>query len=205
MGERLQKLKDYVQEEVLTVPNAITLTRLAVSPLVAKRLEKDPVGKWKETALFMMSDNLDGTAAKVGSRSEFLSRIGIRKSEFGRKADPFTDTIVTSEMLIAGVRNGVVPKWLAGLSLAQKALKSFHGVSAWRQGAEVQVTDFGRHMEGLTNLSVGLLFPVEGIEDEEARRNYRQALLTGAVVGVVGAYMADRGYVEQAESQLASV
>jgi phosphatidylglycerophosphate synthase len=201
MGERLQKAKDYIREEVLTVPNIITLGRLVLSPLVARRLEKDPVGKWKQTGLFMMSDNLDGFGAKVGSRSAFLSRIGFRKSEFGRKADPFTDTIVTSEMLVAGVRGGVVPKWLAGLSLAQKALKSYHGVSAWRQGTEVQVSDFGRHMEGVTNLSVGMLFPGEGIENEEQRRNYRQKLLVGAVVGIAGAYMADRGYVAQAEGQ----
>lgn len=189
-------------EDVFTLPNVITLGRLLLSPLEAKRLYDDPGGRWPKTALFMMSDNVDGLGAKAGERWPILQRFGLKKSEFGRITDPFTDTITTSEMVVAGTAAGVIPKRLAALALAQKGLKAYHGFSAYRQGANVQVTDFGRHMEGLTNLGVGMLFPGENIENEEQRRNYRQKCLAVAVAGIAGAYIADRGYKAQAQQQL---
>lgn len=198
MGERLQQLR----EQVLTVPNAITTARLAFSPVVASRLHDDPEGTWLEAAAFLASDNVDGIGARLGDHSELLDRLGFRTSELGRLGDPVTDVIVTSEMLVAGMRNGVIPKWLGGMALVQKGLKSVHAVSATRQGAELHVSKLGKRSEFLTNLGIGLLFPGEGIENDEQRRNYRQKCIAAAVAGITGAFIADRRYTAEANRQL---
>jgi phosphatidylglycerophosphate synthase len=198
MRERLQQLK----EDVVTIPNAITAARLAFSPVVAKRLHDDPEGTWHEAAVFLASDNVDGIFARAGNHSELLANLGFRTSELGRLGDPITDVVVTSEMLVAGMRNGVIPRWLGGMALAQKALKSVHALSATRQGAEIHVSWLGKRSEFLTNVSIGLLFPGEAIENEEQKQSYRQKCIAGAVIGIAGAFLADRNYHMQAKRQL---
>lgn len=199
MGERLDQLR----EQVATVPNLITAGRLAMSPLVAKRLHDDPEGTWTQAAAFLASDNIDGIFARLGDHSDMLESLGFRKSELGRLGDPVTDVVVTSEMLVAGMKNGVIPKGLGGLALAQKALKSYHAVAGNLKGAEVHVSTLGKRSEFLTNVSIGLLFPGEGIENAEQRRNYRQKCITGALIGIAGAFIADQRYHAEAQKQLA--
>jgi cardiolipin synthase len=197
MGERLQQLR----EDVLTVPNALSVLRLAGTPLVAKRLHDDPEGTWPQAAAFLLSDNADGILARAGDKSETLSNLGFRTSEFGRQVDPVADVASTSAMLVAGMRNGVVPKWLGGAALAEKAFKSAHTVLATARGAELHVSKLGKRSAFATNVSIGMLFPGEQIENEEQKANYRKKWIALAAAGIVGSLVADIGYIAQANRQ----
>src|SRR5947209_14797263 len=141
----------------MTVPNALTLARLVMTPWVVRRLHRDP-RTWPTAAAFAFSDNFDGILARLGNTRPKLARLGFRTSEFGRKADPLTDKVFTAAVVAAGMHNGVVPVSLGAASLAQKAAAS--GVTLWNEshGVEMAVTRVGKRAEFATNLAYGVLF-----------------------------------------------
>lgn len=186
--------------DIFTIPNVLTLGRLALSPLVAREVYKDPGNGWKLAALFAFSDNIDGMLARLGDKHPELAKLGLRKSEFGRKADPFVDKIFTAEMLVAGMANGTVPKWLGALSLTQKGAVSVMTLVNERQGTELAVTKLGKYTEFTTNAGIGMLFIAEGIEDEQRRHEVRTAGLAIAAGGIIGASAASYGYYQKAKA-----
>jgi hypothetical protein len=193
-----------------TVPNGITFTRLAISRKMTKRLGNDPAGTWKSTAAYAGSDVFDGLAAKGGEwlaeRFKFLSflpRIGFRKSELGRKLDPFTDKIVIGQMFKEGLDRDIIPKKLGYLALGQKAAVSMLTLYSMNRGAEPEVSDLGRHSELIANVGAGLLFAAEGIEDPQTKSLARGAFATVTLTGIGGAIIADIGYARATQEQLA--
>ncbi len=189
--------------DAFTWPNAVTLGRLVLSPIVAKRLRNDPKGKWIEAGAFLFSDIIDGFMAKVMGKSPLLSKLGFRKSEFGKMIDPLTDKPVVGQLIKAGIDAEVVPKWLGYTSLAQKIGISAFSMSAGLHGAKIEVTDLGRHSELATNIGVGLLFPAESIEDPSLKRLARGSAMVLAVGGIAGALAANQDYVHSVHEQLA--
>ena len=195
----MESLKE-LKKDLLTIPNLLTVGRLALSPWVTREVYKDPGKAWKLAAGFAFSDNFDGILARLGDNHPELAKLGFRRSEFGRKADPFVDKIFTAEMLVAGMANGTVPKWLGALSLAQKGTVSALTLVNEKQGVELEVTKIGKYTEFATNTGIGMLFIAEGIDDEARSQEIRTAGLAIAVGGVIGASVATYGYYQKAKA-----
>lgn len=183
----------FTRKEIFTIPNTLTAVRLAASPIVAKRLYKNPES-WPLGAAFAISDNFDGMLARLGDSSPRLAELGFRRSEIGRKLDPLADKIFTSEVLVAGLLNGTIPKWLGGLSLAQKAAVSAVTLHNEARQAEVAVTRLGKYSEFATNLAIGTLFIAESLAEDSRRRQLRTAALALGALGFSGASLAAYGY-----------
>lgn len=184
--------------DLWTVPNLLTFGRLVASPAVAYYMYKHPRKAWPIALAFALSDNVDGLLARLGDTHPELAKYGFRKSEIGRKADPFADKVFTAEVLAAGMKNGVIPKWLGALSLAQKGVIS--GLTLYNEahGVELEVTRLGKRTEFLTNVAIGSLFIAESIEDEQRKQVVRQTAIAIALGGIAGASLASYGYFRSA-------
>lgn len=189
------------QSEIFTVPNLLTATRLALSPLVAKKLQEDPKRWWLRAGLFAASDVADGFLARTGDKNPVLKRLGFRTSEVGRKLDPVTDKITTSQLIVAGVKSEVVPKSLAAATLGQKAIVAGVSLMATSQDREIQVTKLGKYSEFMTNLGIGSLFIAESIDNPSAKSATRTAGAVMATAGIAAALVATADYAQQAFSQ----
>ncbi|HET7320629.1 MAG TPA: CDP-alcohol phosphatidyltransferase family protein [Candidatus Saccharimonadales bacterium] len=189
---------EITKEELLTVPNGMTFGRLAISPLIAWKMYKNPAKAWPVAAAVAVSDNLDGFFARLGDRSPMLAKLGFRRSEIGRKADPFVDKIFTTEMLVAGMANGVIPKWLGALSLAQKGVISGLTIYNEANGIQLEVTKLGKRTEFITNAAIGSLFIAESITDDGKKEMFRSAAIALAAAGVAGASYATYDYAKTA-------
>ena len=180
------------KEELLTVPNALTLARLVMTPWVVKRLHRDP-RTWPSAAFFAFSDNFDGILARAGDTRPRLARLGFRRSEFGRKADPLADKVFAAAVVGAGMDNGVIPVPLGAASLVQKAAVS--AVTIWNEshGVEMAVTRIGKRSEFATNMAYGVLFIATSLSPAQ-RRVVRPIATAVAAAGVAGASYAAYTY-----------
>jgi phosphatidylglycerophosphate synthase len=180
------------RRDLLTVPNALTIARLVMTPWVVKRLHDNP-RTWPTAAAFAFSDNFDGILARAGNTRPRLARLGFRTSEFGRKADPLTDKIFTAAVVGAGMHNGVIPVSLGAASLAQKAGAS--AVTLWNEshGVEMEVTRVGKRAEFATNMAYGVLFIATSLPPGP-RRLVRPVATAVAAGGVVAASYAAYTY-----------
>src|SRR5205807_2761877 len=187
------------RRDLLTVPNGLTLARLVMTPWVVKRLHDNP-RTWPTAAAFAFSDNFDGILARAGEPRPRLARLGFRTSEFGRKADPFTDKVFTAAVVGAGMHNGVIPKTLGTASLVQKAVVS--AVTVWNEshGAEIAVSKIGKRSEFATNMAYGVLFIATSLPPEP-RRVVRPVATAAGAAGVVAASYA--GYTYWREGRVA--
>lgn len=90
----------------LSLPNAITLVRLALTPLVAFAIFD---GRWRDALLLFgvagVSDALDGYLAR---------RLGMR-SELGAFLDPLADKALLVTIYVTLAIVGAAPVWLAAL------------------------------------------------------------------------------------------
>lgn len=192
-----------VRHDIFTIPNAITIGRLALSPFIARRLAKEPAKRWPEAMLFAASDNVDGALARLGDKYPGLQRFGLRRSEIGRKADPFVDKVFTTEMIAAGYVGGVLDsapaKALAIASLAQKATV---GVQTWhheREGIELQVRRSGKYLEFINNVGFGMQFIAESIDDPGRKQLVQRLGLGLAAIGIGGAFVNNFRYAVEAD------
>lgn len=188
-----------ITKDLLTVPNLLTFGRLAASPAVAWYMYKNPRKAWPVALAFAVSDNFDGILARLGDQHPELAKYGFRRSEIGRKADPFADKVFTAEILFAGMKNGVIPKWLGALSLAQKGVVSGLTLHNEAQGIELAVTKLGKHSEFATNVAIGTLFIAESVDDAERKQQLRKTAIAVAVGGIAGASLATYGYYQRAQ------
>jgi phosphatidylglycerophosphate synthase len=180
------------RQDLCTVPNALTLGRLVLTPWVVRRLHRDP-HTWPTAALFAFSDNFDGILARAGDTRPQLARLGFRTSEFGRKVDPFTDKVFTAAVVGAGMHNGVIPPALATASLAQKAAVSAVTMRNESRGVEMAVTTVGKRAEFATNMAFGVLFVATSLRPGR-RRVVRPLATAVASVGVAAAAYAGYTY-----------
>ena len=189
---------EVTKKELFTIPNGMTAARLLVSPFVAWKMYKNPAKTWPVAAAIALSDNADGFFARLGDKHPRLEKIGFRRSEIGRKADPLADKIFTAEILMAGMANSVVPKWLGALSLAQKVMISGLTIHNETNGIELEVTKLGKRTEFITNVAIGSLFIAESISDGRQKNTFRSAATALAAAGIAGASYAAYDYAKTA-------
>jgi len=93
-----------------TIPNAISLTRVAMIPFIVQAILRDA---WMTGfVLFLvagLSDGVDG----------FIARYFRQSSRFGAYIDPLADKALTIAVFWAFAADGIVPVWLLVLILAR--------------------------------------------------------------------------------------
>jgi phosphatidylglycerophosphate synthase len=177
------------RHDLFTVPNGLTLTRLVMTPWVVRRLHRDP-STWPVAAAVAFSDNFDGILARAGDSRPQLARLGFRTSEFGRKVDPLTDKVFTAAVVVAGIRNGVIPASLGVASLAQKVGVSVVTLRNESRGVELAVTRIGKRSEFATNMAYGLLFIATSLRPTQRRVVRPVAIAIGAAGVAAASYAA---------------
>ena len=166
-----------------TIPNAITLARMAYTERLVRQLESDPARYGPKAIAVALSDNADGILARWLNQT----------SEFGRRLDPVADVYLSSRMAWVLDRAGVIPRALTAATLAQKATKSAVVVTAAAQvgDAKTEVTKLGKYSEFATNTGVAGLMLSERIQDTAKRKIARGAsvalMATGIVLGFANA------------------
>ena len=187
----------YHGADINTIPNAMSATRLLVTPLMYKLMAENPAKHWWKAGLVALSDNADGAAARLGDKHPSLAALGLRRSEVGRKLDPIVDKVYTSAMILAGIKNRSIPKPLAAVALVQKAGVSAVTLNAERQQQEIHVTATGGLGEFATNLGLGGLMASPAVESLPKRTMLRAASIGLAAAGVAISSVAAVGYARQ--------
>jgi cardiolipin synthase (CMP-forming) len=101
---------------ILTVPNAITLVRLACIPLFVWLL----FGAHRQTAAAVLLGVLGATDWIDG----FVARRYHQVSNFGKVMDPVADRVLVVTAVVAIVVHGAVPVWFAAATLAREVVVS---------------------------------------------------------------------------------
>lgn len=123
-------------DQVLTVPNALSLIRLAALPFVYL----DLTGGHEARALIVLmlivgSDYLDG----------YLARRLQQVSRFGRLFDPISDRILMGVVGVAMIVADILPVWAVVVLLARDVVILIGGGLLMRRGAEPpRVSDIGK-------------------------------------------------------------
>lgn len=175
----------------LTVPNALSVGRLAATPFIANKLAKNPRRWWAVSALIAASDSLDG----------YIARKFDQKSEFGRKIDPVADKIYGAANLVALTKAEVVPKPLAGAMLAQKAFTASTGIRSEIVGADLHVSKLGRIGEFLGAAGVYTMAASESFS-EQSKNVVKRAGTVLAVAGMAVSTMVAIDYHRQINDHL---
>lgn len=133
----------------LNLPNAITLARIALVPVVvvtmlAARRGGSPLLPAALVVVAALSDAVDG----------YLARRSGKVTDFGRIVDPIADkALITGALAVLAVQ-GRIAVWVAaaivGRELAVTALRSFAG----RRGITVSVSRLGKNKTTLQVLAI---------------------------------------------------
>ncbi len=137
--------------DVFTVPNLVSIARLALIPLLLWLLlaRDDPVAAGWLLGLIGATDWVDGWLAR---------RLG-QVTELGKFLDPLADRFAVAAGLIGGMIAGVLPAWFALAILAREAAISLGAVwLGWRARAKLAVRRLGKIATLLVYASVAWLF-----------------------------------------------
>jgi CDP-diacylglycerol--glycerol-3-phosphate 3-phosphatidyltransferase len=114
---------------IRTWANAITVSRLLVSPLMFAIIPDDNVGSWAATGLWFvlcLSDLIDGNLAR---------RQGVTRS--GAFLDPLADKVCVLGAMFVLVDRGMFSVWLVGIIATREIAISLYRVFAGAKGVSV--------------------------------------------------------------------
>lgn len=140
---------------IWNLPNALTLARIALTPLILFLLGSYP--KHAVLAAFLFSvisftDYLDGK----------LARLLHKETRIGLFLDPFADKLLIVPTLFLLNYHGLLPFWLVGLLALRELLTIF-----FRRGVILPPSRFGKakmvcEVLGIVMLLLGITIPVFG-------------------------------------------
>jgi cardiolipin synthase (CMP-forming) len=178
---------------ILTVPNVISLARLACVPVFLWLLigRSDQLSAALLLAFLGATDWVDGYLAR---------RLG-QVSEVGKILDPTADRIMLLVAVVAIATDGSVPWWFAGLTLAREGAVSVIALGLGALGARrIDVTWWGKTGTFLLMFSYPL-FLLSGADTSVDEFAWALAWLCG-VPGLAISYYAAWGYVPAAREAL---
>ncbi len=192
-----QENKLAIKEDLLTVPNALTLGRLVALPFLYRAVKRDPAANWVSAGVVAFSDKADGLAAKQEDKSQNWAKWGFRRSKTGRIGDPIVDTLFSGAIIHAGEKSGAIPRLLSKSAKAQKLAKTVISAIGTVKGEEINVNYTGKLGEFKTVLGMGLLLGSTGIEKPTRRFAARAASCGIAAAGIGMSAVASIDYARQ--------
>lgn len=180
---------------VWTVPNLLSLVRLACVPLFVWLLfgPGEVVVAASLLAALGCTDWVDG----------YVARHFHQVSTVGKVLDPTADRALLAAGAIGAVAYGAVPVWLFAVVLAREALVSAGVLALAARGApRLDVTWIGK--AGTFALMVALPLFLFGDSALPWRSYPGDAAWAFAALGVAGAWLAAAGYVPRARRALAA-
>lgn len=187
------------KQNIITVPNAMTLLRALAIPWVFLLILNNPGRNWWIAAAFALTDNIDGILARLEDKSNWLKSLGFRRSETGRRLDPVVDKMFITSIIIAGALHGVIPVWLGGFSLAQKLLAGLIVIAAQKRSTVIHVSRQGKYAEFITNCGFLLLLASAAIPGSTVQDVLQIIAICMALLGIGIGLMADVGYARKAD------
>jgi cardiolipin synthase len=190
---RLQEQPTIFGDRIVTVPNLISLARLACVPWFLWLLFAQD-DRWRAALLFAVlgaTDWVDGWWARRFSSV----------SELGKLLDPVADRVVLIVGVVAVAIDGAVPWWLAVLALAREGLVAVAGLVIGVLGARrIDVTWWGKCA------TFGLLFAfpslLAGASDGPITEFFTWLGWICAVPGLAYSYLSAAEYVPIARRAL---
>ncbi len=191
--ENTQPRLGVFEDRILTVPNLISLARLAGVPVFLWLLfsqDERYAAAWL-WGLLGATDWVDGWWAR---RFDVVS-------EFGKLIDPVTDRVVLITGILAVGIDGSVPWWLVGAALAREVLVAVAGLVLGVLGARrIDVTWWGK----VATFGLYFAFPflLAGASDVGIADWFRWAGWIIAVPSLVYSYLSAAQYVPLARTAL---
>lgn len=132
---------------IRTWANAITVSRLLVSPLMFAIIPDDNVGSWAATGLWFvlcLSDLIDGNLAR---------RQGVTRS--GAFLDPLADKVCVLGAMFVLVDRGMFGVWLVGIIATREIAISLYRVFAGAKGVSVPASKAAKFKTFAQQVAVG--------------------------------------------------
>lgn len=136
LGSEPQPRRPVVSDRFWTLPNAISLGRIAMIPVLIVsilRWEDPTVALWILGAL-VVSDWLDGKIARLWNM----------RSTWGERLDPIADRILVAAVPVAFAVAGYIPVWVVVVLLTRDALLTVTLPVYRRRGLDPEVTYLGK-------------------------------------------------------------
>lgn len=137
----------------MNLPNALTISRLVLAPVVVLLLVVDADGSMPVAILFVLAaatDSLDG----------HLARSQGSVTRFGTLVDPVADKLLILPVLFALVMLDRLALWAALVILVRELAVSGLRMVAHRQGTIIAASPFGKAKMGAQVATVALLIAV---------------------------------------------
>lgn len=123
------------REEILSIPNMLTLLRIALLPAVVWRFRLgDSRSALAVYLLAMLTDAVDG----------FIARRFDQITALGKLLDPIADKLSLLTLLGLFVADGQIPPWLLKIVLIKEAILITGGAVALRRGIVVYALPIGK-------------------------------------------------------------
>lgn len=123
------------REQVFSIPNLLTLLRMALLPVVVWRFRLgDSRGALAVYLLAMLTDAVDG----------FIARRFDQITALGKLLDPIADKLSLLTLLGLFVADGQIPAWLLWIILIKEAILIAGGAVALHQGIVVYAMPIGK-------------------------------------------------------------
>jgi CDP-diacylglycerol--glycerol-3-phosphate 3-phosphatidyltransferase len=159
-GKRRKKSRSALGEELLNVPNLLTLARVAVIPVVMWLIAASDVrlaGEWSARHATFWATLLFFLASVTDFLDGWLARRLDLQSVFGKFMDPLADKLLVMAVLIELVALDRVPGWFVALLLSREIGITGLRAIATEEGIALPSDRFGKwktalQMTGLAGL-----------------------------------------------------
>lgn len=182
---------------MLTVPNLLTLLRLACLPVFVYLLAR-PQRQGLLAAGFLLgalgvTDTLDG----------YIARRFHQESALGKVADPLVDRLLVLTASVGGTLVGALPWWLLVVVILRELFMLLGGVFLATRGVrQMDVSKMGK--AGALGMMCALPWFLIGYAHFRLHSEFTVAAWTAAAVGMALAWAAAFGYVPRARRALAA-
>lgn len=123
------------RDKIVNIPNALTLVRIALLPVVVWRFQiGDAVGALLVYLLAMLTDAVDGIIARRFHQVTAL----------GKLLDPVADKLSLVTLIGLFVADGQIPLWLLGVILFKEGIMVIGGAIALKRGIVVYALPIGK-------------------------------------------------------------
>jgi len=154
------------------LPNALTLSRILISPLIVVLLLKESRRRNRLAAMAL------GIAALTDFLDGYLARKQGKETRLGQFLDPLADKICISSVFVMLARRGRLAGWVPGVIIGREALITLFRVYAGARGGSVPASMWGKLK---TNSQLLALLAVITGEQGKKREILRQAAVAAAV------------------------